>query len=281
MVYGRIFRKRRAPKRRMPRKRSRLGVKSVKTIAQSVIERNREKKMVTSFVSNYPLSPYNKGDYNLGVNTVSMVCLSPNDIVGTYPTAPLEIQQGVGSNQRIGQNITMVKGDIRLYFVPNGYNATYNYEPQPMILQVFVGYDKTTGNGQPSAALTDFYLTDGGATNPTGTAMDTFRKVNRSRYAVFNRRTYKLGQAEFFGTANVPTQQYYTNNDFKYNVKTSFDYTKHLIKTVKYPRGGSDNTPNTRQLWMWWMICPANGLSTAASRNVTVNSELTLHYTDA
>lgn len=281
MVYVPRSRKSRAPKRRMRKRGSRMGPKSVKTIARSVMDERLEKKMTTTFVSNYPLSPYNKGDYNLGVNTVSMICLSPNDIAGVFPTAPLEIQQGTASNQRIGQNITMKKGEIRLYFVPNGYNATYNFEPQPMILQCFIGYDKTTGNGQPSAALTNFFLTDGGATNPTGTAMDTFRKVNTSRYAVFNRRTYKIGQAEFFGTGNNPSQQYYTNNDFKYNIKTTFDYTKHLIKTVKYPRGGIDNTPNTRQLWMWWMICPASGLSTTGSRNITVNAECTLRYTDA
>lgn len=255
--------------------------KQIAKIARTVIDQRSEKKMVTSFISNYPLSTYNSGDYNLGVNTVSMLCLSPNNIVGSYPVAPLEISQGVASNERIGQNITMKKGEIRLYFVPNGYNATYNFEPQPMLLQVFVGYDKTTGDGQPSASLTNLFLTDGGATNPTGQAIDTFRKINRSRYAVFNRRTYKIGQAEFFGTANQANQQYYTNNDYKYSVRTTFDYTKHLIKTVKYPRGGTDNTPNTRQLWMWWMLAPATGLSTTSSRNITVNAEATLHYTDA
>lgn len=265
----------------MRKRGSRMGPKSVKNIARTVMDERLEKKMVTSFVSNYPLSPYNAGDYNVGANTVSMICLSPNDIAGTYPYAPLEVSQGVASNQRVGQNITVKKGEIRLYFVPNGYNATYNYEPQPMILQVFIGYDKTTGDGQPSAALTNLFLTDGGATNPTGQAIDTFRKINTSRYAVFNRRTYKIGQSELFGTANNPSQQYFANNDFKFNIKTTFDYTKHLIKTVKYPRGGTDNTPNTRQLWCWFMICPATGLSTASSRNITVNAEATLRYTDA
>lgn len=255
--------------------------KRIAKIARSVIESRFEKKMVTSFVSNYPLSPYNSGDYVLGPNTVSMLCLSPNNIAGLSPVAPLEIAQGVASNERIGQSITMKKGEVRLYFVPNGYNATYNSAPQPMLLQVFIGYDKTTGDGQPSASLTNLFLTDGGATNPTGQAIDTFRKINRSRYAVFNRRTFKVGQAEFFGTANNPSQQYYTNNDYKYSIRATFDYTKHLIKTVKYPRGGTDNTPNTRQLWMWWMICPATGLSTSTSRNMTVNAEATLHYTDA
>jgi hypothetical protein len=282
MVYvPRTRKSRAAPKRRMYRKRRGVGPKAIKSIARSVMDQRLEKKMVTSFVSNYPLSPYNSGDYNLGVNTVSMICLSPNNIAGTFPSAPLQIQQGVASNQRVGQSIQCKKGEVRLYFVPNGYNTSYNFEPSPMILQVFIGYDKTTGDGQPSAALTNFFLTDGGATNPTGQAIDTFRKINRSRYAVFNRRTYKIGQAEFFGTANQPTQQYYTNNDFKYNIKTTFDYTKHLIKNCKYPRGGTDDTPNTRQLWMWWMISPANGLSTASSRNVTINAEATIHYTDA
>jgi len=281
MVYAPKPRSRRAPKRRMYRKRRGLGVKSVKTIARSVIDQSRERKKSQFFVSNYPLTPYNGGDYNLGVNTVSMLCLSPNNIGGTYPVADLDIAQGTASNERVGQNITVKKGDVRLYFVPNGYNTTYNYEPQPMILQVFIGYDRTTGNGQPSATLPNFFLSDGGATAPSGQAIDTFKKINRSRYAVFNRRTYKIGNAEYFGTANAPTQQYYTNNDFKYNIKTSFDYTKHLIKTVKYPRGGTDNTPNTRQLWMWWMICPANGLATTSSRNITVNAECCLQYTDA
>ncbi len=71
-------------------------------------------------------------------------------------------------------------------------------------------------------------------------------KINKERYVIFNRRTYKLGNAEYFGsgsgTSSTVGRQYYTNNDFKLTQRATFDYTKHLIKTVKYSNDG-DTTP--------------------------------------
>lgn len=273
-------RKRRTGKPRVYRKRRGLGVKSVKTIARQVVNEGRERKIKQAFITNYPLSVYNSGDINYGANTVSMMCLSPNDLPGTFPTvANLSITQGVDTDQRVGSRIEMKKGVARLYFNPTIYN-TYNTQPQPMLVQVFIGYDRTTGNGQPSPSLPQFFEDSGNASSPVGWALDTFKRINKERYVIFNRRTYKIGQAEFFGTANSPPQQYYTNNDFKYSARCTIDYTKHLIKHVKYSVD-SDNTPTTRQLWMWWMITPATGSTISTSRQITMNGELTLHYTDA
>ena len=249
-------------------KRRGLGVKAVKAIARAVVGENREKKLKQFTVTNYSLSPYNAGDQNLGINTVSMVCLSPNNIAGTYPGVDLSIQQGYDTDNRIGSRIEMKSGIARLFMSANIYDVNYNTAPQPMIVQVYIGYDRTTGNGQPSATLPEFYEINGVSTAPTGTVLDTFRKINKERYVIFNRRTYKLGNAEYFGsgsgTSSTVGRQYYTNNDFKLTQRATFDYSKHLIKTVKYVNDG-DTTPSTRQLWMWWVVSPMTGQTTGGS----------------
>lgn len=282
MVYVPRRSRRGARKPRMRGKRRGMGVKAVKTIARSVVAENRERKYKQFTINNYTLSPYNQGDFNLGANSVSMCCLSPYDGPAVGPSVDLAIAQGVETDQRIGSHIQMKKGIIRLYFSPSYYDATYNFSPQPMLLQVFIGYDRTTGNGQPSATLPDFFESNGNAENPVGWAIDTFRKVNKERYVIFNRRTYKIGNAEYFGNAPQTGQQYFTNNDFKYSIKTSFDYTKHLIKNVKYNKDNAvTNTPTTRQLWMWWMIVPSTGAAVGSSRQINLNAECTIEYTDA
>ncbi len=284
--YARTKRTKRSvgAKRKMRSKRGGLGVKAVKDIARSVVTENREKKLKQFTVVNYAISPYNIGDQVLGPSTVSLVCLSPNNIAGTSPPADLSIQQGVDTDNRIGSRIEMKSGVARLFMSANIYDVTYNTAPQPMIVQVFIGYDRTTGNGQPSAALPQFYEVNGVSVSPTGNVLDTFRKINKERYVIFNRRTYKLGNAEYFGsgsgTSSTVGRQYYTNNDFKLTQRATFDYTKHLIKTVKYSNDG-DTTPSTRQLWMWWIMTPMTGQTTGGARQVTLNMEACVKFTDA
>lgn len=283
MVYVPKRSRRGASKPRMRKRGRGLGVKSVKKIARAVVSENRERKLKQFSITNYSLSPYNGGDQNLGINTVSMVCLSPNNIGGTYPDADLSIQQGNDTDNRIGSRVQMKSGIARLFMSANTYDTTYNLYPQPMIVQVFIGYDRTSGLGQPSAGLPEFYEVNGVSTAPTGAVLDTFRKINKERYVIFNRRTYKLGNAEYFGsgqgTGGSLQRQYYTNNDFKLTQRATFDYSKHLIKTVKYVNDG-DTTPSTRQLWMWWIITPMTGGTTGGTRQITLNMEACVKYTD-
>lgn len=280
MVYVPKRTRRGNRKPRMRGKRRGLGVKAVKSIARTVVSENREKKLKQFTVTNYELSPYNVGDQNLGANTVSMVCLSPNNIGGTYPDVDLSIPQGYDTDNRIGSRIQMKSGVARLFFSANGYDAVNNFAPQPMIIQVYIGYDRTTGMGQPSAQLPEFYEVNGVSTAPTGTVLDTFRKINTERYVIFNRRTYKIGNAEYFGNGSSTTRQYYTNNDFKLTQRATFDYSKHLIKTVKYVNDG-DSTPSTRQLWMWWIMVPMTQATTGGKRQVSVTMEACVRFTDA
>lgn len=284
MVYVPKRNRRGKSKPRMRKRGRGLGVKSVKTIARQVVSENRERKLKQFTIVNYALSPYNVGDQILGANTVSMVCLSPNNIPGTSPPADLSIQQGTDSDNRIGSRILMKSGIARLFFSANAQDNVYNQFPQPMMVQVFVGYDRTTSNGQPSASLPQFYEVNGISVSPTGNVLDTFRKINKERYVIFNRRTYKIGNAEYFGAGSgsgqAVSRQYYTNNDFKLTQRATFDYTKHLIKTVKYSDDG-DTTPTTRQVWMWWITTPLTGTLTGGARQITLNMEAVVKYTDA
>lgn len=277
-------RKPKAKRSYKPKPKRKVSNQRIARIAKQVVSQSREYKLKQFTVSNYALSPYNRGDSTLGINTVSMVCLTPNDIPGTYPTADLAIAQGADTDERIGSQITMKSGQVRLFLNANIYDVTYNIAPQPMIVQVFIGYDRTTGNGQPSATLPEFYEFNGQANAPTGEVLDTFKRINTERYVVVTRRTYKIGNAEYFGSGSgqpsTVGRQYYTNNDFQLSKQVTIDYSKHMIKKVKYVKDG-DQTPSTRQLWMWWLMTPMTGAVTGGERQVNINMECTVKYTDA
>lgn len=277
-------RKPKAKRSYKPKPKRKVSNQRIARIAKQVVSQSREYKLKQFTVSNYALSPYNRGDSTLGINTVSMVCLTPNDIPGTYPTADLAIAQGADTDERIGSQITMKNGQVRLFLNANIYDVTYNIAPQPMIVQVFIGYDRTTGNGQPSATLPEFYEFNGQANAPTGEVLDTFKRINTERYVVVTRRTYKIGNAEYFGSGSgqpsTVGRQYYTNNDFQLSKQVTIDYSKHMIKKVKYVKDG-DQTPSTRQLWMWWLMTPMTGAVTGGERQVNINMECTVKYTDA
>lgn len=280
-----FYPRRNKPKAKKPYKPKRKASNQrIAKIAKQVVSQSREYKLKMFTVSNYAISPYNRGDSTLGANTVSLVCLTPNDIPGTYPTADLAIAQGSDTDERIGSQITMKSGQVRMFLSANVYDVTYNTAPQPMVVQVFIGYDRTTGNGQPSASLPEFFEFNGLASAPTGEILDTFKRINSERYVVVTRRTYKIGNAEYFGsgsgTSSTVGRQYYTNNDYSLSRQVTIDYSKHMIKKVKYVKDG-DQTPSTRQLWMWWLMTPMTGQTTGGERQVSVNMECTVKYTDA
>lgn len=268
----------RGGKRRVRGRRGGLGVKAVREIAKQVANEGRETKFKQYDFINFPLASYNVGSYLGSANSFTRMCLTPQNYTNNPGTA-LTIPVGAGSDERVGNKISMVGGTVRMMFNAAPYDAVQNAAPQPQIITIFVGYDKTQAHGIPLANFPDFYTANDLAISPTGTILDTFRKVNTNRYVICYKRTIKIGNANYEGANNQSGQNYFANNDFKYSQKCTIDFTKRMIKNVKYSED-ADMVPNGRQLWMWFAVTNPYG-SVGVGRPIELHAECVNKYHDA
>lgn len=281
MAYGKRSYRRRAPKRRMYRKRRGLGVKSVKAIARSVVERGRETKSLQREILNYFVYSYATGNAGL-IDTAIMFSLTPTTAV-TFPQGQLPLTQGTGQGNRIGNAVDFTKGTLRMMLSCNPYNATSNPFPQPIIAKIFVGYDKTKAHGQPDPSLPDFFQNGSSASAPTGTLTDMFSVVNKDRYVVCYTRTVKVANSEYFGSTSnsavPPTYQYYTNNDYKLNPVVNINFSKKMIHRAKFD--DINNTQSGRGTFCWILTSPSTFASTMVGSPLAISCQINNEFKDA
>ena len=141
-------RRRRAPRRQRKGRRT-MGVKSVKSIVKSVVDRGRETKSLQQEIYNYFVNSYSTGNAGL-IDTAILFSLTPNTTV-TFPQGQGALSQGVGQGNRVGNAVEFTKGTLRMMISANPYNVTLNPTPQPIIVKIFVGYDKTKAHGLPGS----------------------------------------------------------------------------------------------------------------------------------
>lgn len=117
------------------------------------------------------------------------------------------------------------------------------------------------------------------AISPTGQILDTFRKVNTARYVICYRRTVKIGYSGYTGANNQSAQNFFENNDFKYSRKVSIDFTKRMLKNVRFSED-ADLVPNGRQLWAWFQVINPYG-ATGVGRPIELHAECVNKFKDA
>lgn len=280
MVYGKrtFYGKRRAAgKRRVYRKRSGLGAKSVKKIAESVVERGRETKSIQQIINLQQVYPYSQGNAG-AIDTAIVFALTPNNTL-TLPAQGMGgLFQGTGQGQRIGNAVQFTKGSLRMMLSCNSYNNVTNPTPQPVMVRIFVGYDKTTALGQPDNGLPDFFQDGNVSRAPASNLTDMFSKVNTDRYTICYTRIVKVGNAEYFGSGQNQNQQYYTNNDYKINPIVNIDFTKRMIKHAKFDDAVS--TQSQRTTWCWLLVSPASG-TTMIGAPLSFQCQIANNFKDA
>lgn len=279
----RFYRRRRAPKRRLYRKRRGLGVKSVKAIARTVVEQGRETKSLQQEILNYSIYSYATGNAG-GIDTAPVFSLTPNTVV-TFPQGLGALSKGTGQGNRIGNQVEFTKGTLRMMLSCNPYDATTNPSPQPIIAKIFVGYDRTQGYGMPQPGLPDFFQDGSSTRNPTGTLLDMFSVVNTDRYVICYTRTVKIGYAEYFGFpaasgSSIPQfYQYYTNNDYKLNPVVNINFSKKMIHRAKF--GDLSNTLKQRGTYCWILTSPTTYGSTMIGTPLAITCQINNEFKDA
>ena len=277
MVYGKGAKSKRGNlKRKLYRKRRNLGVKAVRKIAEAVVERGRETKLIQKEINAYPIACYQTGNQGY-INSAAMFNVTPFDGALLVPQGIQGITQSAASDGRIGNKVEFVKGTLRMMLSCAGYNSVSNPNPQPTLVKIYIGYDKTKSRGEPDPSLPFFYQQNNSAVPPTTTSLDTFRKVNNDRYVICYQRTVKLGFQETTQPASSSVSNF-ANNDFKFAQRVSIDFTNRMIKHAKF--NDNQGTPTTRGLWCWIMPVPALG-QTGIGAPVLMSAQIVCQYKDA
>jgi len=255
-----------APKRRFARKAR--PTMALKKMVKNQIDRNLETKSVyfaNTFVgTNNAYSSWQ----NIGVGVFP---ISPN---ATY----CNIQQGSQSNMRVGNEIAVKKALIKMQFYPASYNATFNPNPCPQMIQII--FFKPKAQTTSTVDLQGFWQQGNTTANFYGTLLDLSQTINRDKFIYCGMKKIKLGNSIMNSSGGGGTaSQFFSNNDFKMNQSLTIDVTRHLYK--KYKFNDATNTPWQTPTYMLINSVNADGTATTSSVYQTIfNYSLQLYYQD-
>lgn len=260
---------RRAARRsRAPRAR-RVSRVSVKQVVKNVLARQVETKTKG-------LSPSTR---TFRYPTAGALYDQQNVVPLGFTAAGLQLLQGVGDGQRIGNKVRVKQLRFNFVLRPRPYEAGTNPQPTPQMIRIVLFYSRQDPVANP-AISSDFFDYNSSDVGPAGSLEDMLAPINENRYVKLAERTVKLGYAEAYGAGSNTSSQQFTNNDYKLNVLMKWDVTKHIPKVVRYDDDTS--TASTRGLWAAFLVAPADG-TIGASGTSPVNMEywLDARYTDA
>jgi len=235
---------------------------------KKVIQSEAEKKKVQYYEVDHPVVAYNHTTVSWG-STIFPV---------TPYGASLTINQGTGDASRVGNRIKVHKLMLKGAFTPNGYNASSNPTPSPMMVRMWLLYDKENPHIIPSPT-TDFIQNGASSQALSSSYLDMMSEVNADRWVVKYDRVFKVGFGTYGGTGTSAAFQSFTNNDFKLINEFEIDVTDMIPKTYVF----DDNAaiPETRGLFMVCEAVTTTGLTANLATNaVELHFSLKLEYTD-
>lgn len=255
------FRKRTGYRKRRMFRRARRGYKKGSAVSARV--RRYVKKAIHRQLENKERCSY-------AINTT---ITSSDSITGTYP---LLLSTGVGTNeeQRVGNQIKIVKGTLDFCINLLPYNATTNPNPVPVWVRVMVVRD-LVNMAQTVNLNTTVYnnIFRAGATTYSfgGNPLDIVSKPNKDYVRVLYNKIFKLGNSYSY-TGGSPTNgaSYFDNSPSAKRV--IINWAKWARKQIKFSDGL--NYPSNDNLYL--IIQPVN----ADGSNCSGKSLCEWHYTN-
>lgn len=197
-------------------------------------------------------------------------------IVQGYPV----IANGVGQDQRIGDELK-IKGQYIDYLInANDYDATFNPVPSPQIVTLWVVKPKIKNAqglavSEVQAGSTSIFFENqfSGDSGFTGNLIDILRKVDTDNFQVIAKRVMKVGWQGNLSTTNVVNS--FQSNDYK-------QFYKGRIKIPSYTwKCDRNDLMQGRCIYMFATTMNGNGLTLATSvLPVSLEFNLTTYYTD-
>jgi hypothetical protein len=257
-------------KRKVYRKKRTVKPTTIKKMIKRQIALSAENKC-RQFFQNTPTTLYSS--YSSALLDGSIIPLTP--FAGV-----LQIDQGVGQGDRVGNIIKVKKLTFKGTITPLLYDIVQNSNPQPTQIKCWIFYDKRDPTIKPTpSAQANFFQFNSTSAGFTNSLTDMWKPINTDIYRVLATKSWKLGLANYEVNGNGAWQTY-ANNDFKMNINFSFDLTKHINKTIKFIDNNSN--PSTRGLFALFQVMYANGGAIGAGQRLaSMQYMLDLVYEDS
>lgn len=214
--------------------------RALSDVVRSVVSQLSETKESTITWTNLPV--FNVQEYQSAAvmyANYNLLNLNPGSTSGSI----INITQGTGQANRIGNKIRPKKVTLDIMFNPKPYNETTNIDPIPCEIIIWIIKPRVNAGG--NVAIGDIYTacTTGGLFQlgnsdypMEGELIDCMMKVQKEKFILLEKRRIKVGN-QFYDTS-VPNG--YSNNDFKYNQRVTIDVTPYMDKTIHF----DDTTAN-------------------------------------
>lgn len=232
-------------------KSSKTSVSQITRIVKREMSRKVEHKTSQFFASQWDIVPSN--------NTFFEASFFPCTPYTTY----MDIDQGVGQGDRIGNRITLTNLSIKGTIWPLPYDGTTNPTPSPAQVVLYFVYRRTIPINTPTNAVNIFQNGDG-SRNFQNDLTDVMAKVNNDEWRLLTKRVFKIGYAANTGTGAQPAYQAFTNNDFKLNRNFQINLTKYAVKKLRYA-DASSSIPRTRGIFCIPVAISSSGNPYAAA----------------
>jgi hypothetical protein len=263
------------PKRKYAKKRTAKRGKrpALKKMIRKELSSRVEIKTIQSYVHDRTLVAVGNTDFLTSTGSIgNMIVLGPD------PNNGLNIIQGTGQGQRIGNKISVKSLIIKGTICPKPYDITYNVSTFPLQVKMWIFYDKTAPNNIPNPTA-DFFQNGNSSKGWFGDLVDTWSPVNTDRYRVLATRTFKVGYASNEGTGAIQAYQGMTNNDYKMSANFSINLTKIFAKSVKY--NDTSSYPTSRGLYcLFTYAAGTGGTLNSLVRAAEVQWMQSMKYTD-
>lgn len=257
-----VYRKR-APAARKPRKYARRVYKKKSTFA------SRVKKVIHSQIENKHVNTY-------AGNTALVFALSGGlspIAIGMLPT----VSQGTGQAQRVGNEINVIKANLKGYVNILPYNFTTNPQPCPVYVKMWLCRRKQGSpgiTGLPSSAdYNQWFQSGSGTIGFQGNMLDMTFDTNKDYWTVLATKTIQLGN-------NSPTSSSSAilSGNLGVSQPFSFNFAKHIGK-LKY--NDTFNTPTNKELYLVFQNVLADGSTGNAISATEIHYNIEWTYEDA
>lgn len=261
--------------------KKKASVSTVKKIVKQTLARNIETKVVQTAGTLQP-RVLNSGSVVFNDNNLTLTPWT----TGFVNTQGYQIGNGVGQDQRIGDEVRLKGVYLNYQITPNAQNATTNASPKPMVIRIYFIRPKINETGGPTlqnyvsgSANAIFFENQANADSGfTGNLIDLNRKIDRDNYTVIGIRTHKLGYSSFAG-ASVPAERSgFNNNDFQFMCMGRFK-----LKSPKMFKFDRNDAPKMQPIYAIIQVMPADNtgsLFTDVTRPVTFSYNIACYFTD-
>lgn len=240
MVYIKKSAKSFKKKRTFRKKVSKVPL-AIKSYVKKALHVNIENKVLTSYAANQSI--------NVAVSNVpSWINLMP------------VVSAGIGSGNRIGDEINVVKAYIRGRINILPYNVTTNPLSPVLVKMWLVSHRRINSNQLTDTDIsTTFFTINNGTIGFQGNMLDMIFTPNLDSWKIYKTKSFELGSSSSSGTTGS-AGTYFDNSAM--TVPFYFEYAKHVGK-VKYLNGAS--VPQNKNLFLVIQVITADGSSSASS----------------